>query len=104
MFFFKGVSPLSVVCSAGNVDALSIAVILSALRSPFSITTAQTFPLKVLWMSADLRTLFSSSIVMLGIYYLGVGLDMSQRRFPKDDVTDGHDEVTKMNDFYCCIS
>ena len=41
---------------------------------------------------------------MLGILCLGVGSDMSQRKFPKDDVTDGYGEVTQKNDFYHGVS
>ena len=55
-------------------------------------------------MSADLQTFVSSSIGMLGSNYLGVGSDLSQRRFPKEDLTDGHVEVTKNDFLSLCIA
>ena len=45
-------------------------------------------------MSAALQASVSMSIGMLRILHLGVGSDISQRRFPKDDVTGVHGEVT----------
>ena len=45
-------------------------------------------------MSDALQDIVYISIGMLSILHLGVGLDISLRRFPKDDVTGCHDEVT----------
>ena len=45
-------------------------------------------------MSAALQAMVYMSIGMLIRLHLGVGLDISQRRFPKDDVTGCHGEVT----------
>ena len=58
---------------------------------------------KVLWMSVDLPTFISSSIGMLGREYLGIGSDMSRRRFPKNDVTGSYSEVTKKRFLSWCI-
>ena len=51
-------------------------------------------PSKVPWMFAALRNFVSVSIGILIRLQLGVGLDLSCRRFPKYYVIDGYGKVT----------